>query len=285
MPKTYYDSELTAAEIESVLTAIDGVVNPGNNGKVLYIEGGQIKAASASRWSGGYPEPTGTINISANGLVNVKDYAEANVQVPGGGSNIEVIPLSVTANGTYTAPAGKAYSPVTVNVSGGGGGGLSASVGELFRHIMFSNSANDRVSRSDRYFQRNTNEPVLFLCGAYYNGSTIAYTGYAAISFSSSGVTGTYSSYGDLTGVVEKTTPSGTTYYVQIMNGMYPISTDSNLVKFRYNSFNNNYLLSYVFDSSSIFVNGGDKEFVGSQTLIDSMYSMIDAMYQEYYAS
>ena len=33
-----------------------------------------------------------------------------------------VTPLSVTQNGTYTAPTGTAYSPVTVNVSGGGGG-------------------------------------------------------------------------------------------------------------------------------------------------------------------
>lgn len=37
----------------------------------------------------------------------------------GGGVNVE--PLSVTENGTYTAPTGTAYSPVTVNVSGGGG--------------------------------------------------------------------------------------------------------------------------------------------------------------------
>ena len=36
----------------------------------------------------------------------------------GGGVTVE--PLSVTENGTYTAPTGKAYSPVTVNVSGGG---------------------------------------------------------------------------------------------------------------------------------------------------------------------
>lgn len=118
MPNTYFDSDLTGEQIEAALTAIDGVVTQENNGKVLYIDNGQIKAASASRWSGGYPEPTGTIDIAANGLVNVKDYAEANVQVPGGGE-IEVIPLSVTANDTYTAPAGKAYSPVTVNVSGG----------------------------------------------------------------------------------------------------------------------------------------------------------------------
>lgn len=33
----------------------------------------------------------------------------------------QVEPLSVTANGTYAAPAGHAYTPVTVNVSGGGG--------------------------------------------------------------------------------------------------------------------------------------------------------------------
>lgn len=37
----------------------------------------------------------------------------------GGGSSITVEPLSVTENDTYTAPTGKAYSPVTVNVSGG----------------------------------------------------------------------------------------------------------------------------------------------------------------------
>ena len=34
----------------------------------------------------------------------------------GGGSPITVEPLTVTSNGTQTAPSGKAYSPVTVNV-------------------------------------------------------------------------------------------------------------------------------------------------------------------------
>ena len=38
----------------------------------------------------------------------------------GGGGDITVESLSVTENDTYTAPAGKAYSPVVVNVSGGG---------------------------------------------------------------------------------------------------------------------------------------------------------------------
>lgn len=34
----------------------------------------------------------------------------------GGGSQVTVEPLSVTANGTYNAPEGVAYSPVTVNI-------------------------------------------------------------------------------------------------------------------------------------------------------------------------
>ena len=46
----------------------------------------------------------------------------------GGGGDITVESLSVTENDTYTAPAGKAYSPVTVNVSGGGGDLSSATV-------------------------------------------------------------------------------------------------------------------------------------------------------------
>ena len=34
----------------------------------------------------------------------------------GGGSGITVEPITITQNGTTTAPSGKAYSPITVNV-------------------------------------------------------------------------------------------------------------------------------------------------------------------------
>lgn len=153
MPKTYYNSELTAEQIEDALTAIDGVVNPGNNGKVLYIEDGKIKAASASRWSGGavleplnvtangdYTPPTGTDgfdsvhvavpgatlttkSITQNGTYNASSdnadgYSSVTVAVPGGAT---VEPLEVTQNGTYNPPSGvNGFAPVTVNVSGGG---------------------------------------------------------------------------------------------------------------------------------------------------------------------
>lgn len=51
-----------------------------------------------------------------------KVFFNADGQQTGTGSLVTVSPLSVTQNGTYTAPSGTAYSPVTVNVSGGGGG-------------------------------------------------------------------------------------------------------------------------------------------------------------------
>ena len=45
-----------------------------------------------------------------------KTFAEC---VSGGGSGVVAEPLAVTENGVYTAPSGKAYSPVTVNVPSG----------------------------------------------------------------------------------------------------------------------------------------------------------------------
>jgi hypothetical protein len=61
--------------------------------------------ASAIRSKGG----TSSLLVYPTGFVNA-----INAIPTGGGVTTE--PLSVTVNGTYTAPSGKAYSPVTVNV-------------------------------------------------------------------------------------------------------------------------------------------------------------------------
>lgn len=49
---------------------------------------------------------------------NLKDktFYEATSGSGGGGSGITVEPVTITQNGTTTAPSGKAYSPITVNV-------------------------------------------------------------------------------------------------------------------------------------------------------------------------
>lgn len=131
MPQTNYKSELNGAQIEAALEAVHGVASSSNNGKVLCIEGGKIAAKSASEWGGGYPEPTGTIQIAANGTVNVKDYETAEVNVPTSitaadeGKVVKNGALvaqtaratDITANGTYDTTEN---SSVTVNVSGGG---------------------------------------------------------------------------------------------------------------------------------------------------------------------
>lgn len=46
-----------------------------------------------------------------------KTFSEATSGGGGGGSGITVEPITITQNGTTTAPSGKAYSPITVNVA------------------------------------------------------------------------------------------------------------------------------------------------------------------------
>ena len=219
------------------------------------------------------------LNVVSNGVYNVSEgvdgFNPVSVQVP----PPVIQPLTVDHNGVYEVTAlVSGFNPVTVNVAKG----LQAAVGELFRHIMFSNSASDKVQRSDRWFHRDTNEPVLFVSGAVLENGSIAYTGYAAISFSANGITGTNNQYGNLVEITQKVTPNGTSYYVQTMYGMYPTSTDSGRLRFMYASSNYEFIL--VPSLSSIVFNHVTKDFIGDQNLISLMYTLIDAMYQEYYS-
>ena len=75
-----------------------------------YMEGDVILTDITESGSGGY------VWQDAQGYVHLDDE---------GTTPITVEPLSVTQNGTYTATTGHAYSPVTVNVSGGGGSSAS----------------------------------------------------------------------------------------------------------------------------------------------------------------
>lgn len=72
---------------------------------------------------GGGDTPTGEIDITTNGVVNVKSYATANVNVQ---PILESKSITITENGTQNVTSDSGYDglsnvSVTVNVSGGGG--------------------------------------------------------------------------------------------------------------------------------------------------------------------
>ena len=84
------------------LTDTTAVASDVAQGKYFYGKDGVKTLGTATGGSGGAYQ-------DANGYVVLND--------DGGG--IAVVPLSVTENGTYTAPTNTGYSPVTVSVAGG----------------------------------------------------------------------------------------------------------------------------------------------------------------------
>lgn len=50
MANSYYDSQLTAEQIESVLEALSNIMKSENNGKILAIENGTIVAKSVTEY-------------------------------------------------------------------------------------------------------------------------------------------------------------------------------------------------------------------------------------------
>lgn len=132
MANTYYDSQLTAEQIEQALEAIIGVIVQANNGKVLAINNGKLEARSV-QWGGGSAlEP---LSVTANGdyypEAGVDGFDEVHVSVPNsytasdegkvvsnGALVVQTARSSqITQNGTYDTTLN---NEVTVNVSGGG---------------------------------------------------------------------------------------------------------------------------------------------------------------------
>lgn len=92
------------------LTADTAIASDVAQGKYFHLASGERVVGTAT--GGG-----GAVYQDQDGFIVLSDQ--------GGGSSVTVEALSVTQNGTYTAPTGKAYSPVTVNV---GGGALAAEI-------------------------------------------------------------------------------------------------------------------------------------------------------------
>ena len=90
---------------------------------------GTKKIVDAERLNGAMTASADAIRAKTGGTADIPwdmdtGFAGAIGTIPTGGADPVIQPLSVTANGTYTAPEGvDGYSPVTVNVPSSGGGG------------------------------------------------------------------------------------------------------------------------------------------------------------------
>lgn len=132
MANTYYNSQLTAEEIEAALEAINGILTQANNGKVLAISNGKFEARSV-QWGGGSAvlEPLSVVeNGDYTPEVGVDGFDEVHVAVPNsytdsdegkvvknGALVAQTAHAIITTNGRYDTTENNS---VQVNVSGGG---------------------------------------------------------------------------------------------------------------------------------------------------------------------
>lgn len=92
----------------------DSIIFRVVDGGTIYYNGTQVARNLASTVS--YTLTAPGVNITAT--ANEDDYT---INIDSWVNPSNILPLSVTENGIYTAPAGSAYTPITVNVSGSGG--------------------------------------------------------------------------------------------------------------------------------------------------------------------
>lgn len=107
---------------------VPAVILPKTGGGTARFDDASVTTASASDVA------SGKIFLASDGTITTGTNSG------GGGAVIE--PLSVTENGTYTAPSGvDGYSPITVNVSGGGGSSAWTKVAETSYQVSTTSTS------------------------------------------------------------------------------------------------------------------------------------------------
>ena len=155
------------------------VVYDGTNTYGLAMDSG---AKAQTSWS--YTYSNGSLTVSSQGTNNggyfhQPGYYQLTYGVGGTVEpvEIEVEPLSVTINGTYTAPEGKAYSPVTVNVSGGSANIDTKTVTASNNPVSISFSSMKGTPKA--FFLRSTSQISSSGSTTYYYITDLVYDGNA----------------------------------------------------------------------------------------------------------
>ena len=160
------------------------VANDGIN--TIGLEMDSSAHYSDSHWTASYNNGSLTItsqSTNAGGYFHQPGYYQLTYCIDGTVApiEIEVEPLSITQNGTYTAPSGKAYSPVTVAVSGGGGANIDT------KSVTNSSNQNTSISFSSMkgqpkaFFARCTATLSRSSSNTYYYVADMVYDGTSTV--------------------------------------------------------------------------------------------------------
>ncbi len=141
-----------------------------NDGTSIYGMEMGSGATASSHWTASYSNGSLTISsqsTSSGGYFHQPGYYHLTYCI-GGTVDVEIEPLTVTANGTY-AESGKAYSPVVVSVSGGGGASIAT---ETMTNSSNQNTSIDFTLPSGRtpkaFFARLTSQIARNSSSRYY---------------------------------------------------------------------------------------------------------------------
>lgn len=218
------------------VVGVIGVVEEGEN-NIAGLEMDSSAKFSDSHWTSSYNNGSLTITsqgTNAGGYFHQPGYYQLTYGVGGEAPAITTEPLSVTVNGTYTAPAGKAYTPVTVNVSGGGT--------PTVKTTTKTNSSNTATSIS---FTGLTGQPVAFFvrCATQMQSSSTTYYYVSNMRYNGTNVNGNAFRMGSTRQVTVVT--SGYSYSYN--NGTLTVSSSGNRTTAPGSFYNGTYELVYVY--------------------------------------
>ena len=86
-----------------------------------YVTAEQMERAIVAAGGSAAEHPVRSKYATAEQMERLIDAVRAGGEGGEGGGDVTVVALSVTDNGTFTAPTGKAYSPVTVSIPSASG--------------------------------------------------------------------------------------------------------------------------------------------------------------------
>lgn len=144
---------------------------------------------------------------------------------------IDVVPLSVTTNGTYTAPSGTAYSPVTVNVSSGGSATVATTTwsntdASATSHTFTGLSGTPKAAflRCTSSLSRSSSSSNYFVADMRWTGTAAAGNSYRRSNGSYANVTSGYSFSASGTSLTVTTTGTSTSNPGSFYNGTYELT-------------------------------------------------------------